>query len=93
MSDNIDIEEKQKLVLEELKKTYNSYRANLLMMTTDAPISVLCLPKRQENALINAGFHRIYDLFNVDLAEIKGISKVTARDLASRLDQFLSMNL
>lgn len=74
-----------------LLKEHQRYRTTLTYMSGDIPIGVLCLPKLVEDALIAADCLRVYDLFDRDLTEIKGIGSARARDLAARLDQFLSM--
>lgn len=87
--DKIKVEEKIK---KELLSGLNTYRKTISYMAGDAPIEVLCLPKRVENALIKSGCLRIYDLFDRDLTKIKGIGKIRSRDLASSLDQFIPMS-
>lgn len=80
-------------VTEELKKTVTYYKKNLKYMAADAPIEVLCLPKRIENCLNKAGCIRIYDIFDLDLTKIKGLGNIGCRDLTSALDQFLAMSI
>ena len=75
-----------------LVESLEAYRSTISYMACDAPISVLCLPKVIENALLNHGCLRIYDLFNRDFTEVKGIGKTRIRELTSRLDQFLLMS-
>ena len=84
-------DEQKKKINDELKKSLGVYRANIAIMSLDAPIGVLCLSKSIEKILLSNDIKRLYDLVNRDLREIKGINDVTARDLASCLDQFLSM--
>lgn len=79
-------------VNEELKKTVTYYKKNLKYMAADAPIGVLCLPKRIETCLNNAGLDRIYDVFDFDLAKVKGLGDVGRRYLTTALDEFLSMS-
>jgi hypothetical protein len=81
----------QKKINKELTESLINYRKALSLMLGDAPIETLCLPKATEKVLLNSGFLRIYDLFNCDLAKIKGIGKIRSRHLAARLDQFVSM--
>ena len=81
----------QKKINKQLTESLVNYRKALSLMLGDAPIETLCLPKSTEKLLLNSGFLRIYDLFNCDLTKIKGIGKVRVRDLAARLDQFISM--
>jgi len=80
-----------KIIHEELLKSLNNYRKTMSYLLGDAPIEVLCLPKPTQTALINAGCVRIYDLFDRDLTEIKGIGHSRIRDLTTCLDQFVSM--
>ena len=87
--DKIKVEQKVK---EELIKSMSAYKKTLAFMAGDAPIEVLCLPKKMENILIKNGCLRIYDLFDRDLTKIKGIGKVRCRDLASCLDQFFPVS-
>lgn len=76
---------------QELKKRFDDYQKTMAFMLGDAPIGVLCLNPKIETILINEGFLRIYDLFNVDLVKVKGLGVVRIRDLTARLDQFFSM--
>ena len=75
----------------ELSKRFDEYQTTMKFMLGDAPIEVLCLNPKIETILINEGFLRIYDLFNVDLVKVKGLGVVRIRDLTARLDQFFSM--
>ena len=88
---NIEYDLQIKKIREELLKKFDDYRTTLNYMAADAPISVLCLSAVTERILIDNGFLRIYDLFNVDFTKIKGLGIVRIRDLTSRIDQFLSM--
>ena len=74
-----------------LSQVHENYRNVMTYLAGDAPIQVLCLPKATENILLNNGFHRIYDLFDRNLVEIKGLGNKRLRDLTSRLDQFISV--
>ena len=76
---------------EELRKKFADYQTTMKFMLADAPIEILCLNATIEKILLDQGFLRIYDLFNVDLIEIKGIGVARARHLASSLDKFFSM--
>lgn len=76
---------------QELRKKFSEYQTTMKFMLADAPIEVLCLDPKIEKILTDQGFLRIYDLFNVDLVEIKGIGVVRVKQLAARLDQFFSM--
>ncbi|CAB4133748.1 hypothetical protein UFOVP264_2 [uncultured Caudovirales phage] len=80
-----------KKIQEELVQKFKDYRTTLNYMAADAPIETLCLPKPIETALLINGFLRIYDVFDVDFAKIKGLGVVRIRQLAASLDQFFSM--
>ena len=90
---NINLEQDidmQKLK-EELRKKFSEYKKTMKFLAADAPVGILCLPVSVERLLADKGFLRIYDLLDVDLVKIEGLSVSRIRDLASRLDQFLSM--
>lgn len=91
MSDVELTEDGLKEIKKRLLNSLNDYRNTLTYMYGDAPIGILCLPKTLETILINQGILRVYDLFNRDLTEIKGVGKSRIRDITSCLDQFLSM--
>lgn len=74
-----------------LLKSLKDYRKTMQYMGGDAPIGILCLPKQLENILISNGYLRVYDLFNCDFTEIKGIGKTRIGYLTARLDQFITM--
>ncbi len=86
-----DLEEKAKVINDELKETLGKYRNTMKYMAADAPIGVLCLDDRFEKILSDAGIFRVYDLFERDFTKIKGVGVVRARQLTSRVDEFLSM--
>ena len=69
-----------------------SYRKTMTFLAGDAPLGVLCLPKTTETILVKAGVTRVYDLFNRDLAKIKGLGDVRIGHLASRLNEFLPVS-
>lgn len=75
----------------ELAKRFEDYQKTMDFMLQDAPIGVLCLPEKIEKILLDQGFLRIYDLFNVDLIEIKGIGVNRVKQLTACLDKFFSM--
>jgi hypothetical protein len=83
-----DIKKINKKLLESL----HHYRKMVTFMAADMPIGVLCLPKATEKILTKEGILRVYDLFDRDLSEIKGIGKTRIRDLTSSFDKFLSIN-
>ena len=76
---------------EELKRKFADYNKTMKYMLADAPIEVLCLPATTEKILLDQGFLRIYDLFDIDLVEIKGIGIVRVKQLTASLDKFFSM--
>lgn len=80
-----------KKINEELLLNLKSYRKTLSYMYADAPIEALCLPKTLENLLINNGLLRIYDLFDRDFTEIKGMGDIRIRQLTASLNQFIAM--
>lgn len=88
---NFENDLKMKKIKEELVKKFSEYRTTITFMAADAPIGILCLPKIIENALLDHGLLRIYDLFDCDFTKIKGLGISRVRDLTSRLDQFFSM--
>lgn len=75
----------------ELKQKFQDYQTTMKFMLADAPIQVLCLNSRVETLLLDQGFLRIYDLFDVDLVKVKGLGVTRIKELTSRLDQFFSM--
>jgi len=91
VNNNLEHELKIKEFREQVLKRFDEYRVTLNYMAADAPIAILCLPSATEKILIDNGFLRVYDIFNVDLTKIKGLGIVRIRDLTSRIDQFLSM--
>lgn len=91
VKENIEIDEEIKKIKRELFKKFEEYKKTINYMATDAPIEILCLPKKIEKILLDQGFLRVYDLFDVDFVKIKGLGKSRIRDLTSCLDQFFSM--
>jgi len=88
---NFEYEEKMRKLREEVAKKFEDYRNTLNYMACDAPISILCLPSVIEKALIAHGLLRIYDLFNCDFTEVKGLGVSRTRDLTTCLDKFFAM--
>ena len=78
-------------VREVLLLKLNEYQRVMAYMAADAPISILCLPKRVETTLSKSGCLRIYDLFNRDFTKIKGLGKVGMKILTEKLEIFFSM--
>lgn len=90
---NVVIAEKEIIEIKKrLLESLENYRKTVDYMLGDAPIGVLCLPKAIETLLNNAGCYRIYDLFDRDLTEIKGLGDSRLRHLTSCLNQFLSIS-
>jgi hypothetical protein len=82
---------KMQKIKEEVLKKFSEYRTLIQYMATDAPIEILCLPKPIEKILLSNRLFRVYDLFNVDFVEIKGLGEARIRQLTTCLDQFFSM--
>jgi hypothetical protein len=78
------------------KKTlekFKNYRDIVTCLSADVPIECLCLPDKVQKILNKNGFFRVYDLLNLDFTKIEGISKAAVGDLASRLNEFVSMSV
>lgn len=84
-------DESMKAIKEEISKSFHRYQKTLTYMIADAPLSVLCLNKSTEKFLISNGFLRVYDIIDLDLTKVKGITDSAIRDLTSRLNEFISM--
>ena len=80
----------QKLRVEVIKK-FDEYRSTMNYLSADAPIGILCLSPMVDKILTDHGCSRVYDLFNLDLVEIKGLGEVRIKQITARLDQFFSM--
>jgi len=80
-----------KKINKKLTESLSNYRKFMSYAAGDVPLGVLCLPKPTEKILLDNGFLRVYDLFDADLAKVKGLGQIRIRDLTSRLDQFLAM--
>ena len=88
---NFEYDEEMDKLRKELSKKFQNYHRLIHFLAADAPISVLCLPSVTENILINNGFLRVYDLFDMDFTKIKGLGSIRIRDLTTRLDEFIAM--
>jgi len=75
----------------DLKEKFENYEKTIKYMLADAPIQVLCLPTAIENILLENGFLRVYDLFDANFVEIKGLGVTRIRHLTACFDKFLSM--
>lgn len=91
VKENIEYEMKMQKLKEDLVKSFESYNSTLKYLAADAPIETLCLPASLVDILIGNGILRIYDVFNMDLAKIKGIGPIRLRQLTTSVNQFLSM--
>ena len=87
-----DIQELNKKINEKLKLEFDSYKKNMIYMSCDAPIGVLCLPKVIEKILLRIGCNRVYDILDVDLTKIKGFGAKRRAFLTSSLDEFISVS-
>jgi len=76
---------------EELRKSFSEYNTTMRFLASDAPIETLCLPSSLEKILLDQGFLRIYDLFDIDLVKVKGLGVVRIKQLTTCLDKFFSM--
>jgi hypothetical protein len=92
MVEDKDEKKFKKKVKIELLKQVSAYQKSMAMMSCDLPLSALCLSKKIENALLKAGYDRVYDLLDLDLIEIKGIGKIGRRELTARLHQFIAVS-
>jgi len=81
------------ILKDELRQNLAHYRQVVEYMGGNVPIQVLCLPHRIENALVKAGIDRVYDLIGKDLRKIKGVGKESIDILASRLDDFFTVQI
>ncbi len=88
---DIDKDAQLRKVKEEILLKLVEYRNTIYYMASDAPISILCLPRSTENVLLASGLLRVYDLLNSDLTKIEGLTADRIRHLTSCLDQFLAM--
>ena len=84
---DVDMQELKKV----LNKSFNEYRKAIKFMAADAPIEILCLPRKIESFLLDSGCLRVYDVFDLDFTKIKGLDNRTVRDFTTRIDQFFSM--
>lgn len=91
VKENFEYEEKMRKVREQVAQKFTEYRTTLAYMAADAPIGTLCLPSVIENALLAHGLMRIYDLFDCDFTEVKGLGVRRIGELTASLDKFFSM--
>lgn len=88
---NLDGELKIQQLKEELQKAMGNYQKVLKYLSSDAPLEVLCLPKKIETSLLSSGCLRVYDLLDLDFTKIEGLNASQIRILTAGLHQFLSM--
>lgn len=88
---NLENEDTRKKIGKQVAENLKKYNKTMLYMTGDAPLSILCLPKQIENALLAHGCLRIYDLFDLDFTKVKGLGVSRIRDLTARFNEFLAM--
>lgn len=91
LNENIHIDVDMQELKRVLNKSFNEYRKAIKFMAADAPIEILCLPRKIESFLLDSGCLRVYDVFDLDLTKIKGLDSRTVRDFTTRIDQFFSM--
>jgi hypothetical protein len=91
VKNKIDYDEQMKVIREQMVKKFSEYRTTINYMACDAPITILGLPKATEKILLDFGLLRVYDLFDRDFTEIKGLNAVRIGNLTSCLDKFFSM--
>ncbi len=93
LEQDVNIDQNMELIKirKEILQRFKDYQRVIQYMAGDAPLGVLCLPKAVETILGDNGFLRVYDLFDRDFTEIKGLGAVRCRDLTTRLHEFLSM--
>lgn len=93
VNNNDEIMKKEMVEIKKrLLESLENYRVSMSYLCGDAPMGVLCLPKTIETVLANQGFFRVYDLFNRDLTEIKGLGVARISHLTASLDKFVSMS-
>jgi len=83
----------EKKVNDKLLDDLQYYRKTLLFLGGNVPLEALCLPKVIQTILCSAGVDRVYDLIDRDLTKIKGLGRNRISLLASRIDEFFSINL
>lgn len=91
VNNKIEYDLQMQKIREEVLKKFNDYKKTIAYMASDAPIEILCLPPIIEKALLTHGCLRIYDLFDRDFTEVKGLGIARIRDLTTCLDKFFSM--
>lgn len=92
MSENSQPKKKNKRLHKDIKDIL-FYRKALDFLSGDAPIEVLCLGARVDNALKKAGILRVYDLIDADLTKIERIGPRNRDLIAARVQQFLAIHI
>ena len=91
VNNNFEYDMQMKKIREAVAKKFEEYIKTISYMAADAPIGVLCLPEVIEKALRDHGLLRVYDLFDCDFTEVKGLGVVRIGQLTTCLDKFFSM--
>lgn len=91
VKNNLEYDQQMKKIREEVKERFKFYEKTLKYMASDAPLGILCLPTAIEKALIAHGCLRVYDLFDLDFTEVKGLGTIRIGHLTACLDQFFAM--
>lgn len=92
IDETIDPEiEKREKIAKELVKSFGRYQKVLSLMAIDGPIAILGLPKNIEKILENNDILRLYEILNVDLTKIEGLSNIERERLTACLNKFSAM--
>ena len=83
--------EKRENVKRELIKSFGRYQKVMSLMAVDGPVSILGLPKNIQKILEDNGILRLYEILNIDLTKIEGLSDIELKRLTASLDKFSSM--
>ena len=83
--------ERKENVKRELIKSFDRYQKVMSLMAVDGPISVLGLPKNIQKILEDNGILRLYEVLNMNLTKIEGLTDMDRTRLASSLNKFSSM--
>lgn len=83
--------EKRERISKELVKSFGRYQKVISLMAIDGPVSLLCLPKNIQKILEKNGISRLYEILDMDLTEIKGITDIDRARLTSCLNKFSAM--
>lgn len=86
-----EVDIKMEKLKEELRQKFTEYQKFMKILAGDCPIEALCLTPATNTILRRNGCCRIYDLFDLDFVEIKGLGEVRIRELTTKLDEFVFM--